>query len=56
MVYPRPKVGKMPADIEQLIYAIFDGIQALAAMATNSNSDSNSLGGTNYLLDSEFTL
>ena len=56
MVYPGSKVDGMPADIEQLIYAIFDGIQALAAMATNSNSDSNSLGGTNYLLDSEFTL
>ncbi len=56
MVYPGSKVGGMPADVEQLIYAIISGVQALAAMATNANSDSNSLGGTNYLLDSEFTL
>ena len=45
MVYPGSKVDGMPADVQQLIYAIFDGIQALAAMATNSNSDSTSLGG-----------
>ena len=42
MVYPRSKVDEMPADIEQLTYAIFDGIQALAAMAMNSNIYSNS--------------
>ena len=56
MVYPSSEVGQMPADIEQLIDTIISGVLALAAAATNSNSDSNSLGGTNYLLDSEFTL
>ncbi len=56
MVYPSSEVGQMPADIERLLDTIIGGIMALAAAATNSNSDSNSLGGTNYLLDSEFTL
>ena len=40
---------ELPADTQDLVITIIDGIMALAARAANSNSDSNSLGGTNYL-------
>ncbi len=40
---------ELPADTQDLVITIIDGIMALAARAANSNSDSNSLGGTNFL-------
>lgn len=39
MLYPSSEVGQMPADIERLLDTITSGIMALAAVATNSNSD-----------------
>ena len=36
---------ELPADTQDLVITIIDGIMALAARAANSNSDSNSLGG-----------
>ncbi len=36
----------IPDDIQDLVNSIVGGIMALAARATNSNSDSNSPGGT----------
>jgi hypothetical protein len=39
MVYPSSEVGQMPADIKRLLDTIIGGIMALAAAATNSNSD-----------------
>ena len=36
---------ELPADIQDLVITLIDGIMALAVRAANSNSDSNSLGG-----------
>ncbi len=36
----------IPDDIQDLVNSIVSGIMTLAARAANSNSDSNSLGGT----------
>ncbi len=36
---------ELPDDTQDLVITIINGIMALAARATNSNSDSNSLGG-----------
>ena len=49
---------RVPDDIQDLVNGIICGIVALAARAVNSNSDSNSLGGTNfaYQLNSELPL
>lgn len=41
---------QVPDDIQDLANGIICGIVALAARAANSNSDSNSPGGTNLLL------
>ena len=43
-----PERCELPADIQNMVSNLISGIMALAARATNSNSDSNSLGGTNY--------
>ena len=45
MVYPSSEVGQMPADVQQLLDTIIEGVLALAAAATNSNSDSTSPWG-----------
>ena len=37
---------QVPPDIQDLLNSIINGIMILAARAANSNSDSNSLGGT----------
>jgi len=40
---------QVPPDIQDLLNSIINGIIILAARAANSNSDSNSLGGTLYI-------
>jgi len=37
----------VPDDIRELAYRIVSDVMALAARVSDSNSDSNSLGGTN---------
>ncbi len=41
---------ELPVDLQDLVNTVINGIMALATRAANSNSDSNSLGGTKYPL------
>ncbi len=42
------KTRHLSPDVQELVDTIINGVVALASRV-NSNSDSNSLGGTNYL-------
>ncbi len=39
----------LPPEVQELVDTIINGVNALASKL-NSNSDSNSLGGTNYFI------
>jgi len=49
MIYQtRTDTRRLSPELQELVDTIINGVVALASRV-NSNSDSNSLGGTNYL-------
>ena len=48
MYQPRTDTRHLPPELQELVDTIINGVVTLASRV-NSNSDSNSLGGTSYL-------